>query len=639
MDYSVCYLGNDMGAVYAKEQTSFRVFAPTADQVSVILYKEGNGGTAYDTREMTKDVEGTWVLSIPGDLAGVYYCYQVDVNGKTNITQDPYAKACGVNGTRSMVVDLSLTNPDGFEKDHGPLVKSPTDVIVCEISIADTTADITSNATYKGKYLGMTERGLKSAGGVPTGLDHFVDLGVTHLQIMPSYDFGSIDEARLDVEQYNWGYDPVNYNVPEGSYSMDPFHGEVRIKEYKQMVQAIHEAGMGVIMDVVYNHTYDADSSCFEKIVPGYYYRLREDGSYSDASACGNEIASDHAMVRKYIIDSVRYWVEEYHIDGFRFDLMGVLDVDTMNAVYRELKAIRPDIIIYGEGWTGGDSTLPVEQRSLKVNVSKLEGVGVFSDDIRDGVRGHVFYEERKGFVNGGVNMANDIKFSIVGAVEHPEVDYKSYSYTTTGAYAKSPKDVVNYASCHDNLTLWDKLTVSRPDASKEDKLKMNRLAACIVFTSQGIPFFLEGEEFARTKPVKDSKDVSENSYNLPLYTNSLKYDRLEEFLELNDFYKGLIALRKKFEEFRLDTREAVVDMLHFVDTANDNVVIYTITSRARTILVCMNANTEEYTLDLPDGEWDVYVDAKNASGESLYKKNHQTMVSAISCLVAVQAN
>ena len=636
MDFTMCYQGNDMGAVYSKEATSFRVFAPSASKVVLSLYKSGDHCTAFDTREMSQDQNGTWFLKILGDLSGVYYCYSVTVDGVTREAGDPYARACGVNGVRSMVVDLAATNPSGFDEDHGPVVEKANDIVVCEISIADTTADESSGAMNRGKYLGMTENHTKNKDGLATGLAHYKELGVTHLQIMPTYDFGSVDEEHLEIPQYNWGYDPINYNIPEGSYSSDPFHGEVRIKEFKQMTQAIHNEGMGVIMDVVSNHTYDALTSHFEKIAPGYYYRM--DGEkFSDASACGNEVASDHAMVQKYIVDSVCYWAKEYHIDGFRFDLMGILDIDTMNLVARKLKEINPSIVLYGEGWTGAESTLPVEKRSLKVNVSKLENVGMFSDDIRDSIKGHVFYEEQKGFVNGGENKENDIKFCVVGAVEHPEVDYEKYTYTTTGAYAKSPLDVVNYVSCHDNLTLWDKLTVSCPGATEEERLAMNRLAATIVFTSQGIPFFLSGEEFARTKPIEGTDKVCENSYNMPLFTNSLKYDRLTEFRDLNEFYKGLIAIRKKYKEFRLATAEEVRACIHFLPVEEENVVAYTITSKERQIFVAFNANKKEVTMKLPEGDWDVYLDGENAKELPMRKENHQITAKAISGLVAVK--
>lgn len=627
------YMGDDLGCVYTEKKSTFRLWAPTAQDVVINFYKNGDGDCLLEKAPMSQDVEGTWFFEKTGDCAGIYYTYSVTQEGITQETQDPYGKACGVNGVRSMVIDLETTNPEGFASDCGPKLYSPTDAIVCEISVRDMTADASSCVRHKGKYLGLTEKGTMNINGVPTGLDYLKSLGVTHVQIMPAYDFGSIDEAHPEKEQYNWGYDPTNYNIPEGSYSTDPFHGEVRIREFKEMVQAFHKEGIGVIMDVVYNHTYDIENSCFQKTVKDYYYRM--DGSkYSDASACGNEVASDQPMMRKYIIDSVKYWAEEYHIDGFRFDLMGVLDLETMRQLRAELEKINPYILIYGEGWAGGPSTLPEEERALKVNVDKLQGIGMFSDDMRDGLRGHVFTDKAKGFVNGGLDMENDIRFSVVGAVEHPQVDYKKYEYTPTGAWAKNPCDVVNYASCHDNLTLWDKLLLTCPTASRAELLSMNRLAAAIVFTSQGTPFFLSGEEFARSKPYEDS--VAENSYNLPIEVNSLKYDRLSEFKELCDYYKGLISFRKAHIGLRMSSKSDVLKNLKFMPEEQKNVVSFVIKDREEEIFVAYNANPKQVTISLPDQEvWKVYAEGSKAGTESLGEIKNQTELIGVSCLIA----
>uniref|UniRef100_UPI004056E183 type I pullulanase n=1 Tax=Agathobacter sp. TaxID=2021311 RepID=UPI004056E183 len=629
------YEGADLGAVYAKDSTSFRVWAPTAQQVKLCLYEAGNGGEAFEVAEMQKDVNGTWLYRKDGDLHKVYYTYIIDIDGTAQETNDPYAKAAGVNGVRSMVADLSLTNPKGFENDHGPAIEKETDIIVYELSVADTTADASCGAKYAGKYLGLTERGTKTASGIATGLDHILELGVTHVQIMPCYDFGSIDESRTDIEQYNWGYDPINYNVPEGSYATDPFHGEVRIKELKEMVQTFHNHGIGVIMDVVYNHTYDIENNCFQKCVPDYYYRKDENG-YSDASACGNEVASERPMVSKFIIDSLKYWMNEYHMDGFRFDLMGCLDIATLEKAAAELRKDNPCVVLYGEGWAGGTSVLPEEKRCLKENVPNFHGLGAFSDDIRDTVKGHVFYEEEVGYVSGVPDLENDIRYSVVGATRHPEVDYDSYTYSK-GPWAKNPTDIVNYVSCHDNLTLWDKLSVSRPDAGKADLLAMNRLSAAMVFTAQGIPFFLSGEEFARTKPIEGTDKVAENSYNLPLYTNSMKYERLEEYKDLYEFYKGLIAFRKAKGLFRLGTTEEVVKHLSFVDGLPANVVAFVLEDDAEKIFVAYNSNEEAVTLELPEkGSWDICIDDDKASAEAIAAATDEVEVKRISCLAAV---
>lgn len=632
------YEGDDLGAVYSKGNTCFRLYAPTAEKVEICFYKNGHDGKAFEVKTMNKAEDGTWVYVKSGDLAGCYYTYLVTIDEITRESNDPYGKATGVNGCRSMVVNLQSTNPKGFENDHGPVIEKATDIVVYELSVADTTADVSCGAKYPGKFLGLTEKGLKNKEGMATGLDHIKELGVTHVQIMPMYDFGSVDESTPEAKQYNWGYDPINYNVPEGSFSTDPFHGEVRIKELKQMIQAFHEAGIGVIMDVVYNHTYNIDGNCFQKCVPDYYYRKTETG-YSDASGCGNEVASEKPMVSKYIIDSLKYWAKEYHIDGFRFDLMGVLDIKTMNKAAKELRVINPSIVLYGEGWTGGLSTLPDHERAMKYNVPALRGVGVFSDDIRDTIKGHVFNAKETGFVNGKQGLENDIRYSVVGAINHPDIDYNAYSYSY-GPWAKNPVDVVNYVSCHDNLTLWDKLCISCPNATEAEKLAMNRLAAAIVFTSQGIPFFLSGEEFARTKPVEGTDVPSENSYNLPLFTNSMKYDRLSKYKELNEYYRGLIAFRKAHGGLRFKVAKEVMKNLRFVDNLPKNVVAFTIKTEEETLYVVYNANPKTVKLDLPEkGNWKVCVEGECASGKAIRtvtKENSQVEIEGISCLAAV---
>lgn len=631
------YQGNDLGVTYTPEKTIIKLWAPTAERVQICLFEAGAGDCMLTTVDMVKGKGGTWVFERRADIDGIYYTFLVTIDGVTKETADPYARAAGVNGKRSMVVDLLRTNPDGFLEDCGPTLAAPTDAIICEVSVADITNDSTSGVRHKGKFLGLAESGTTSPDKSATGLDYLKELGITHVQLMPVYDFGSIDEADMEREQYNWGYDPVNYNVPEGSYATDPFHGEVRIREMKTMIQAIHNKGMGVIMDVVYNHTYDIENSCFQKTVPDYFYRTTEDG-YSDASACGNEVASDHEMVRKYIIDSLTYWMTEYHIDGFRFDLMGVLDLETMQLVSDTLRAIRPDVLLYGEGWTGGDSTLPAEQRALKTNISKIHGIGAFSDDIRDGIRGHVFYHMETGFVNGTEHMENDIRYSVVGASMHPEVDYSKYTYTTTGPWANNPEDVINYISCHDNLTLWDKLITTCPNATEDDILAMNRLGAAVVMTSQGVPFFLSGEEFGRTKPVEGSDELCENSYNMPKYTNNIRYDLAYERKSLIEYYRGLIAFRKAHKALRMAKSDEVRRKLHFMNGTPENVVAYTIEDDDETLLVIYNANQSAVSIDISElGSFQVYISGDKAGKEILHSIAGSAPVPPKSALVAVQ--
>ncbi len=637
MDIFQAYTGNDLGAVYTPERTTFRLWAPTAEKVQVCLYKEGHGDCMIAAENMTRDKDGTWIFKKSGDLDRIYYTYRVTVDGIMRETADPYAKAVGVNGKRGMVVDLLATNPDGFLEDCGPILESPTDAVVCEISVADMTMDASSGVKLGGKYLGLAEAGTKSPDGIPTGIDYLAELGVTHVQIMPSFDFGSIDESKPQKDQYNWGYDPVNYNAPEGSYSTNPYHGEVRIREFKEMVLAFHRRNIGVIMDVVYNHTYDIENSCFQKTVPDYYYRKNGE-EYADASACGNEIASEKPMMRKYIIDSVTYWAKEYHIDGFRFDLMGILDIETMQQVRDALQKISPSIIVYGEGWTAKKTAIPAKECALKRYIAKMNGIGAFSDDIRDTVCGNIFHPGEPGFVNGGEGLENDIRYSVAAAVAHPQVDYKAYAYTPYGPWAKNPADTVNYVSCHDNMTLWDKLSVAGKEESEKILLAENRLAAAIVFTAQGIPFFLSGEEFARSKPKEGSDEPIENSFDQPFYTNSIKYGRAWQFASLRRYYRGLIAFRKAHAGLRLRRANELVQNLHFMMDTPKNVVAFTVTTEEECIFVVYNANRRDVAIPLPqEGAFQVYVQDDTAGTDILKSVAGRVDVKAISCLAAVK--
>lgn len=634
-DYMENYFGNDLGAVYTLEKTSFRLWAPTAEKVLLCFYEAGDGDCLMETIEMQKDIGGTWLYTRNEDMNGVYYTYLVTVDGVTKETVDPYAKACGVNGNRGMVVDLASTNPEGFVEETRQAFEKPTDAIIYEIAISDMTGDVACGVKHPGKFMGLAEFGTKNANGYATGIDYIKSLGVTHVQLMPSYDFGSVDETKPLGEEYNWGYDPVNYNVPEGSYSTDPYHGEVRIKEMKTMILAMHKAGLRVVMDVVYNHTYDIPNSVFQKTYPDYYYR-KDGDKYSDASACNNEVASDMPMCRKYIVDSVVYWAKEYHIDGFRFDLMGVLDIETMQAVKDALDEVSKDIIVYGEGWTGGPSTLPDEVRALKKNTQKLNGVGAFSDDLRDGIRGSVFYDDELGFATGEKNTENDVRFSVCGATYHSQVDYDLYDYSE-GPWAKNPCDVINYASCHDNMTLWDKLTVSCIGASEDELLRYNRFVAAIVFTCQGIPFILSGEEFGRTKPIEGTDKLAENSYNLPLYTNRIDYVRAQKNEALINYYRGLIAFRKEHEALKLTTASDVQTRIKFYDLDAKDVVSYSIEMEDEVVFVSYNAALEAKEIAIPfTGSFDVYIEGDQAGTKVLRSVANQVTVNPVSCLVAV---
>lgn len=633
MQQRIPYDGNDLGAVYTKKGTDFRLWAPTADAVTLCLYQEGDGDCLSDTIPMKRDIQGTWTIRVDGDLRHVYYTYRLERSGKTVESQDPYSVAVGVNGQRSMVLDLRETDPENFKEDHGPAFKNRTDLVICEISVLDSTADVSSGVKHPGKYLGLTEKGTKNKDGEPTGLDYLKSLGITHVQIMPMYDFASIDEAAPKKREYNWGYDPLNYNVPEGSFSTDPFHGEVRIREMKEMIAAFHREGIGVIMDVVYNHTYDLDS-CLQKCEPDYYYRMNGT-RYSNASACGNEIASEQPMMRKYIVESVCYWAREYHVDGFRFDLMGVLDIDTMNEISRRLKEINPYIILYGEGWTGGTSTMPEFRRAMKRNARMLDGIGMFSDDIRDMVRGHVFYNKDCGYVSGKEKMKVAVRYCATGGVWHPQVDYAAYTYAVGGTWTDTPEKVINYVSCHDNLTLWDKLQISRPDCDAGERLAMNRLAAAMVFTAQGVPFFLSGEEFARTKPAGKNGEVSENSYNLPYETNVLRYDWNDEQKELQQYYRGLIAFRKAHKGLRMTDAEEIRQNILFMEMTSEQTIAFIIRQPEETLLVAYNASGRKETLLLPDDRtWTLYIDDLHAGTEPIGSVHSNMELPATGCVV-----
>jgi pullulanase len=637
------YEGNDLGAIWSKDKTSFRLWAPTASNVALNLYEKGVQMNLIESIPMTQDIKGTWYSEKIGDLCKVYYTYSVTVDGVTKETVDPYAKAAGVNGERGMIVNLEATDPVGFNKDTRPEFVNPTDAIIYELHIRDFSVDDSSGIKNKGKYLAFTESGTKTPNGVSTGIDHLAELGVTHVHLLPSFDYASVNEATLINQDFNWGYDPESYNVPEGSYSTDPQKGEVRINEYKQMVQSLHQKGIRVIMDVVYNHTFSTDSN-LNKAVPGYYYRMTEEGLYSDASGCGNETASERAMVRKFIVDSVVYWATEYHIDGFRFDLMGIHDVKTMNAIREALNKIDPTILVYGEGWTAESSPLPESERAIKTNMFALNtGIAAFSDDLRDGIKGSVFEELEKGFVTGQPGMEESIKFGIVASTEHPQIDYSQVNYSDA-AWAKEPTQTISYASAHDNLTLWDKIATSNSTDSVEDRKKMNLLSGAIVLTSQGIPFFQAGEELLRSKPTDETgTSFDENSYQSPDSVNSIKWDTKETNRVIYDYYKGLIAFRKAHSALRMTTTKEIQDNLTFLDGLPENVVGYTINNSpngetAQSICIVFNANNAATLVSVPEGNWNVYVRGDQAGTKILDTiQGGNITIDPISALVLVK--
>ena len=601
-----------LGIVYSQTVSAFRIWSPVAQEAKIIFYKDGAGGTALQTENMKKDDEGTWYISINKDLKGIFYAFSVKVNDTwLNEVPDPYAKAVGVNGKRAMVVDLKETDPPNWNSDKSPSFSKKnyaTDAVIYELHVRDASIDENSGIQHKGKYLGLTESGTKNNGGLSTGLDHLKELGITHVHLLPCFDFSSIDESKPDSAQYNWGYDPLNYNVPEGSYSTNPFDGVTRIKEFKELVQTFHENGLRVIMDVVYNHTGVTGNSNFNQLVPGYYYRHKPDGSFSDATACGNETASERPMFRKFMLESVMYWVREYHVDGFRFDLMGVHDIETMNLISDSLHRMKPDIILYGEGWTAGDCPLPDSLRALKGNAYKLHGIAVFSDDIRDGIKGSVFDINDRGFASGKAGMEESVKFGIVASCSHPQVDYQKVNYSKV-PYAAGPSNTITYCECHDNNTLWDKLTLSYPTAKEEDRVYMQQLALTIVLTSQGIPFLHAGTEFLRTK-----KGV-ENSFNKPDSINEIDWDAKTKYRSTTDYIEYLIWLRKEHPAFRMITDEAIKKNIVFDANAPAGTIIYTINGSAagdkwKRIWIAFNGTNKDLNIPLPQGRWKTAVDS-----------------------------
>lgn len=625
------YTGDDLGATWTKEKTTFRVWAPTADAVKVNLYESGTPDTDDLVEQITmeQDVNGTWVASKEGDLNGVYYTYLVTVNGAENEACDPYARTTGVNGKRAMVIDLSSTNPEGWDEDTDPHAgNNITDDVIYELHIRDLAMDENSGIKNAGKFLGLTETGTTTPNGTPTGIDHIKDLGITHIHLLPVYDYASVDETALDEPQFNWGYDPENYNVPEGSYSTDPYHGEVRVKEMKQMVKSLHDNDLSVIMDVVYNHVYNAGSFNFNLIVPDYFSRVDENGTYSNGSGCGNDTASERSMVRKYIVDSVCYWADEYHIDGFRFDLVGLLDTDTINEIVEEVHKDHPNVIFYGEGWELDTTTTKDCTLATQKNSEETPDFAYFSDTIRDLLKGHVFDTSTIGYVSGETGDEEEVEKCFMGASD----------------WCKSPTQTINYISCHDNMTLIDRITRSTTGTSRKDRVKMNNLAAAIYLTAEGTPLMQAGEEFLRTKK-NASGGFEENSYASSDSVNSLKWANLEEeeYQNVYQYYKGLIAFRKDHPVLRLTDAKDVAAHVTPVEGLDANVTAFDITGgvngeTADNMYVIFNPNQEETKVTLPDGTWSVYINGEKAGTESLGEISGEATVDPISALVLIKS-
>ncbi|MFP3377206.1 type I pullulanase [Bacillus sp. SIMBA_069] len=601
-DHSFYYGGNDLGNIYTPQHTKFRVWAPTASEAKLVTYKKWNDkiGTEINMQQSEK---GTWKAELTGNQKGLFYTYKVKIGDKWTEAVDPYTRAASVNGDKGAVVDLEETNPKKWKANKKPKFKNPEDAIIYELHVRDLSIQPESGIKHKGKYLGVTEKGTRGPKDVKTGLDHMKDLGVTHVQLLPIFDYASVNEENLNEPQYNWGYDPKNFNVPEGSYSTNPYEPTVRITELKQMIQTLHDNNLRVVMDVVYNHMYNAAESNFHKLVPGYYYRYNEDGTFANGTGVGNDTASERKMMRKFMVDSVTYWAKEYNLDGFRFDLMGIHDYETMNEIRKAVNQIAPSIILHGEGWDL-NTPLAAELKANQKNAEKMKGIAHFNDNIRDGLKGSVFEEKENGFVNGKENMEDRIKKGITAGIDY---DINSSTY-------QDPEQVLTYVEAHDNHTLWDKLELTNPGDSEEVRKQMHKLSSSILLTSQGIPFLHAGQEFMRTKYG------DHNSYKSPDSINQMDWLRRAAFNNEVDYMKGLIELRKKYTAFRMTTAEQIKTHVSFID-APKNTIAYTIKgNKNEYFTVVHNANREAVEITLPSkGPWKVLVDGKQAGSKTLY--------------------
>lgn len=578
---------------YSPEQSLFKVNAPgTAQGVMLRIYDDATEEEAVKTVGMELTGENVWTATVRGDLNGKFYTFQLrEDTTLRDETPGVFAKAVGVNGKRGAIIDLDATDPEGWDEDTRPKIAMPNDLVIYEMHHRDFSAHPSSGLENKGKFLALTEQ---------KALDYLTDLGINAVHLLPSFDYASVDETLLDEQQYNWGYDPVNYNVPDGSYSTNPYDPATRIREFKQMVAALHKAGIRVILDVVYNHTFDIEGSNFQLTWPDYYYRKNAYGTYSNGSGCGNETASEKPLMRQFMIESVRYWIDEYHVDGFRFDLMGVHDIETMNAIRKEVDKIDPTIYIYGEGWSAGSCAYPEEMLAVKANMKKLPRIGAFCDDMRDGLRGP-FNNNREGaFLAGIPGNEESVKFGIAGAIDHPQVDMAKVNYSNV-AWANDPSQMIAYVSCHDDMCLVDRLLTSVKEITEEELIRLDLLAQTAVFTSQGVPFMLSGEEMLRNK-----KGVH-NSYNSPDSVNVLDWGNLERYPQVYDYYKNLIKMRRNHPAFRMGTAGMVRRNLNFLRTDDKRVVAFHINGTMAgdswsDIIVILNSNRKPVTVAIPNG-------------------------------------
>ena len=588
---------------YTPSVTSFHLWSPNADEVRLMLYEEAEGGHAFQTHHMQLGDDGTWHVDVNEDLKGKFYAFNVKMQDEwLGDTPGLFAKAVGINGHRGAIIDMVQTNPTGWENDRKPVLRSVADVVVYEMHHRDFSIDASSGIEHKGQFLALTEQGTQSPEGLTTGIDHLKELGVTHVHLLPSYDYASIDEHTFKDSHYNWGYDPQNYNVPDGSYATDPTQPVTRIMEFKQMVQALHQAGIRVVLDVVYNHTYNAATSAFEKTVPGYFYRMKPDGTFANGSGCGNETASNRPMMRKFMVESVLYWMREYHLDGFRFDLMGIHDIATMNEIRQEAQKLDPQVLIYGEGWAAETPQYAADSLAMKANIARMPGIAAFCDEMRDGLRGPWDDDKKGAFLAGFPGHEESIKFGIVGAISHPQVKMDEVNYSNK-AWAQEPVQMMSYVSCHDDMCLVDRLRTSVTDLKGNDLEKLDMLAQTAVLTSQGIPFIFAGEEVMR-----DKKFVH-NSFQSPDSVNAINWHNKAKYQWVFNYYKGLIAMRKHHPAFRLGSAELVRQHLEFLPVEGSGVVAFRLKDHAGgdawdNIIVVLNARRETAKIEVPEGKY-----------------------------------
>lgn len=615
-DKNNAYDGNDLGVIFKEGKTQFKTWSPLATAVYLNLYTDGEGDNLIETLPMEKQYNGVWYVELLRDIDGDFYTFTYEFDNSVRYeTIDIYARACGVNGNRGAIINMKTTDPDGWDKVKRPICKSPCDAVIYECHVRDFSADASSGVAddLKGKFLAFIEEGTRYE-NVTTCLDHLKELGVTHVHLLPVFDYATVDESKPNKAQYNWGYDPKNYNCLEGSYSTDATEPKARITEFKQLIMALHKNGIGVIMDVVYNHTFFTEESSFHKSFPYYYHRVKDNGEFSNGSGCGNETASEHLMMRRFMINSLKFLASEYKLDGFRFDLMGLHDIETINLIRDELNKFDPSLLMYGEGWAGGEPALPHDRLAYKFNSYKIGRVGLFNDNLRDAIKGGTFNVRDTGFISGNRDVATIVKRGIVGSVPHWQL-----KTANDACWAFEPTQAINYCEAHDNNTLWDKLAISAKNESREDRLKMDKLAAAILMLSQGVPFIQLGQDFLRSKPriLKDGEtpnDInifSHDSYNAPDYTNAVKWNEKAENIEVFEYYKALINLRKKNPLLRLSHKEDIERCLKFVDTKDENLIYYTLCDEDCFMLIAFNPYDDDRTIWLPEGRFFVALDEK----------------------------